>query len=273
MACCLPTCARGFSFPDTGIVGIGSFWVFWFLLGILCTLGVLVFSLYPLVCTKFGSQRCALYWTRPLGGGRWGHHLCYPWGVYREAQKTTSCKSYGVWGFLFFKLYMLALMRRPSLSSYDACTVYQDKGASRRNCRQKECETSFSPKSVFLLSRNPVKRFWGLVLWYLWIGRARNPGPGSFRNLSVEVLNVGGWLTHGDFALNSEVDFLAITEHRLIPLLRELLSSRTHPVVKQAACGNTSGLLETQSRLSAKSWSITLPKLHDTNTKVSVVLE
>ena len=112
---------------------------------------------------------------------------------------------------------MLALVGRPSLSSYDACTVYQDKGASRRNCRQTECETSFSPKSVFLLSRNPVQRFWGLVLWYLWIGRAKNPGPGSFRNLSVEVLNVGGWLTHGDLALNSEVDFLAITEHRLIP--------------------------------------------------------
>ena len=72
VACCLPTCARGFSFSDTGIVEIGIFWVFWLLLGTLCILGVLVFVVYPLVCTKFGFQRCALYWTRPVGGGRWG---------------------------------------------------------------------------------------------------------------------------------------------------------------------------------------------------------
>ena len=102
VACCLPTCARGFSFSDTGIVGIGIFWVFWLLLGTLCILGVLVFVVYPLVCTKFGFQRCALYWTRPVGGGRWGHYLCYPWGVCWEAQKTTSCKNYGIWGFFFF---------------------------------------------------------------------------------------------------------------------------------------------------------------------------
>ena len=31
------------------------------------------------------------------------------------------------------------------------------------------------------------------------------------------VLNVGGWLTHGDLALEVDVDFLAVAEHRLIP--------------------------------------------------------
>ena len=31
------------------------------------------------------------------------------------------------------------------------------------------------------------------------------------------VLNVGGWLTHCDFALDVGVDFLAVVEHRLIP--------------------------------------------------------
>ena len=30
-------------------------------------------------------------------------------------------------------------------------------------------------------------------------------------------LHVGGWLTHGDFALESGADFLAVVEHRLIP--------------------------------------------------------
>ena len=55
-----------------------------------------------------------------------------------------------------------------------------------------------------------------MVLWHFWIGRARHPGPGSLP-FQVEVLNVGGWLTHCDFALDVAVDFLAVVEHRLIP--------------------------------------------------------
>ena len=39
VACCLPTCARGFSFSGTEIVEQGSFLSFWLLLGILCILG------------------------------------------------------------------------------------------------------------------------------------------------------------------------------------------------------------------------------------------
>ena len=37
------------------------------------------------------------------------------------------------------------------------------------------------------------------------------------QHVGVEFLNVGGWLTHGDFALEVGVDFLAVSEHRLIP--------------------------------------------------------
>ena len=55
----------------------------------------------------------------------------------------------------------------------------------------------------------------------LHIGRARHPGPGP-RNivpgqLSIEFINVGGWLTSGDLALDSCAQFLAVAEHRLIP--------------------------------------------------------
>ena len=58
---------------------------------------------------------------------------------------------------------------------------------------------------------------WGLVLWYLWIGRAKHPGPGHLpRHVSVEVFNVGSWLTHGDLAMEVDVDFLAVDEHRWI---------------------------------------------------------
>ena len=71
---------------------------------------------------------------------------------------------------------------------------------------------------VFLFSRNSRERFWGLILWHFWAGRARHPGPPSLtRHVSLEFHNVGGWLTHGDLALGAGVDFLAVAEHRLIP--------------------------------------------------------
>ena len=84
--------------------------------------------------------------------------------------------------------------------------------------RQKQRKTSFSPLRVFLFSRNSRERFWGLIFWHFWIGRARHPGPTSLPpHLGVEVLNVGSWLTHGDLALAAGGDFLAVVEHRLIP--------------------------------------------------------
>ena len=55
------------------------------------------------------------------------------------------------------------------------------------------------------------------MIWLLWIGRARHPGPIGGGALSLEALNVGGWLTHGDTALETSVDFLAVCEHRLVP--------------------------------------------------------
>ena len=55
-----------------------------------------------------------------------------------------------------------------------------------------------------------------MVLWHLWIGGARHPWPGSAPFL-LRFLMLGRWLTHGDFALDAEVDFVAVVEHRLIP--------------------------------------------------------
>ena len=55
----------------------------------------------------------------------------------------------------------------------------------------------------------------------LHIGRARHPGAGprSFipGQLSVEFVNVGGWLTSGELALDSCAQFFVVAEHRLIP--------------------------------------------------------
>ena len=58
-------------------------------------------------------------------------------------------------------------------------------------------------------------------MWMPHIGRARHPGPGRGNrvpgHLSVEFVNVGGWLTYGDLALDSCAQFLAVAERRLIP--------------------------------------------------------
>ena len=54
----------------------------------------------------------------------------------------------------------------------------------------------------------------------LSIGRARHPGLGTSSypsGFGIEFLNVGGWLSRGDLALESSAHFLAIAEHRLVP--------------------------------------------------------
>ena len=45
--------------------------------------------------------------------------------------------------------------------------------------------------------------------------RARHLGP-SLNNLDVEVFNIGGFSTQGDFALDTDASFLALLEHRLV---------------------------------------------------------
>ena len=67
-----------------------------------------------------------------------------------------------------------------------------------------------------MVSRISFFRFWGKIPRYLWVGRARHPGPPS-NNLDVEVFNVGGFLTHGDYVLKTDADFIAVVEHRLVP--------------------------------------------------------
>ena len=97
-----------------------------------------------------------------------------------------------------------------------------------------------------------------MVLWNLWIGRARHPGPGSAPFL-IEVLNFGGWLTHCDFALDVDVDFLAVVEHRLIPAGKQAkhwctVRFERDPPVRRSHPGRMMGASERQL-LCARLWS------------------
>ena len=72
----------------------------------------------------------------------------------------------------------------------------------------------------FLVSKRSLRFSWCLFIWMLSIGRARHPGPGTSScpsGFSIEFLNVGGWLSRGDLALESSAHFLAVAEHRLVP--------------------------------------------------------
>ena len=114
VACCLPTCAKGSSVPVMVNASSCIFWVLWFLLGVLCTWGVLAL-LVSLLCTRLGLLRCASYWTCPPGGVQWRHHLCNLWGEYFKIHKIARINSWVQWDVRIWKPYMLASVGRPSL--------------------------------------------------------------------------------------------------------------------------------------------------------------
>ena len=177
--------------------------------------GALALLVLHRMCSGPGLRRCAYRWTRPSGGGRWGHYLRDPRGVHWFAQKCAFCgHGYGS-DSIFALLYLQALAGPPSLHGNYACMVYWVKGAFRRNCRQSLRENSFLLLKFFCLvgtlllgGGDRCSGIFGLV------GRASwSVHPST----AVEVFNVGRWLTHGDLVLEAQVDFTAVVEHRLIP--------------------------------------------------------
>ena len=55
-------------------------------------------------------------------------------------------------------------------------------------------------------------------------------------HLSVEFVNVGGWSTNGNMALDSGAQFLAVAEHRLIPARVGLLVISCAKLASSPAC-------------------------------------
>ena len=73
------------------------------------------------------------------------------------------------------------------------------KGASRRNCTQKQGETSFSREQVFLFSRNSRVMVLGFDSLVFVDREGQNIlGLALPVTLLLRSLMLGGWLTHGD---------------------------------------------------------------------------
>ena len=112
----------------------------------------------------------------------------------------------------------------------------------------KHCKTMIFPfLGRFFVGKQKDFLFFGwVILWMFHIGRARHPGPGPRDfppgQMSVEFINVGGWLTSGDLALDSCAQFLAVAEHRLIP-------SRAWSACHQLRKAGHHGLLPVKIRL------------------------
>ena len=118
---------------------------------------------------------------------------------------------------------MLVAKWEPTPCYHDAYSVGTPKWELGRKAGRTTVRPRFPPlfRHVFLVNKKTIFFFGGLVIWMHHIGRARHPGPGKRYftpgQLSVEFVNLGGWSTCGDLALDSCAQFLAVAEHRLIP--------------------------------------------------------
>ena len=106
---------------------------------------------------------------------------------------------------------------------------------------QNHRRTTFSPyvRHCYLVSKRTL--FFSFGIW--WFGCCTLAGPdirvwlGTRRcrgHLSVEFLNVGGWLTNGDMALDSSAQFLAAAEQRLIPVRAGLMGHQLRRAERQS---------------------------------------
>ena len=146
---------------------------------------------------------------------------------------------------------------------------------------QKQCETRYSPfvgfllPYTFLVSKRSLRFFWGLLIWMLSIGRARYPGPGTSSYppaFSIEFLNVGGWLSRGDLALESSAHFLVVAEHRLVParartVTTQLRQARRSSVWAPSCQDVTPGGHAGVGVISLHGASLSLPTLFDPSFK------
>ena len=134
--------------------------------------------------------------------------------------------SKGMVSYFCLLLGMLVAKWKPTPCYRDAFSVDYPSGLVGGKAWQKHYKTTFSPfygRFFLVTKRTFFFFFWGGRLLYRCsiLG-----GPGILglalgfftpSQLSIEFVIVGGWLTHGDVALDSCAQFLAVGEHRLVP--------------------------------------------------------
>ena len=151
----------------------------------------------------------------------------------KGGKNSLLCHYYGIIDLLI----ALVTNGEPTPTNYHMHDVGTPNGADLGNKWQMHSKTRSSPTVGFLLpfvfvaSKKSLRFFWCLILWMLSIGRARHPGPCIPSNpsgFSIEFLNVGGWLSRGDLALESKAHFLAVAEHRLVPARARNVTTQLH---------------------------------------------
>ena len=169
-------------------------------------------------CPLGGGTALAIVATQPVFQKT---DLLFPLGIFLGSKTIPFFKGMVfIWVLL---LGMLVAMREPPPCYHDAYSVGIPNRACGGKSGQNYCKTTVSPliKCVFLVSKRTLYFSGEVVVWMLHIGRARHPGPVKRSSipgqLSIEFANIGGWLTYGDLAMDSCAQFLAVTEHRLIP--------------------------------------------------------
>ena len=131
---------------------------------------------------------------------------------------------------------MLVTKREPTPGYCHAYSVGTPKWAFCGKYGLRDCKTKISPmvRRVFLVNKRTI--------FFFGVGDLDAPYREAFlpNQLSVKFVNVGGWLTYGELALDSCAQFLAVAEHRLIPSgarsITHLLCQAGHQSVWSLAC-------------------------------------
>ena len=244
VGCVLPTCAQGLVEPSSRWLGEGeNKWTpSW---GLVLLLLILVFVLLvgTLINTRrrhrYSGQRpsCSVVHFPSRGPARWVGRRRWRLSRRRHSSKGASfyfpCVCF--WEnklFSFFKsivvvfllpLGMLVAKWVPTPCYLDAYLVGTPKWAFWEKGWLKQYKSMiFSLCWTCLLSKQKDDLFY-LEGYFMDVpfreDQHSGPGPRVFTpgQLSVEFVNVGGWLTYGDLAMDSCAQFLAVAEHRLIP--------------------------------------------------------
>ena len=204
-----------------------------------CFLRKYVFDAYEGVRCRNYHCWVSLRWRIPRRNHLMENWLFHFLASYQREKSKFLCHFYGI----CFLLIALVTYGGPTPGNYYMHDVVPPNGAFWESSWQKQYKTRYSPfvgfllPYTFLVPKRSLRFFWGLLVWMLSIGRARHPVPGTSSyppGFSIEFLNVGGWLSRGDLALESSAHFLAVAEHRLVAARARTVTTQ----LRQARCSS-----------------------------------